>query len=206
MAENEGKVKDLIEKLNQGEMTSKEALQELRKRKLVESEKWEIVIWILYIALWLPFNILYREQLPSIRIPLWIIFISIILSGLGMAIGIWATRMHYKSGGLKDDQTVVLIKEGPYSVVRHPAMGVMFLFFFLPIIFSEFVPFTLLSVAAIIVLIVYTYLGVILEEKKLNIPKWGDDYRKYMKEVPRFNFITGYIKLKKRKKGNFVDD
>jgi len=24
--------------------------------------------------------------------------------------------------------------------------------------------------------------------------KWGDDYRQYMKEVPRFNFILGLLR------------
>ena len=200
MVEKEGRVKDLVEKLKKGEITSEEVLKELKKRKLVESEKWEIIPWVIYFILWLPFNIIYADQLPSFRFPLFIIYISIVLSGLGMYIGIWAICMHFKIGGLKNEETVILIKDGPYSVMRHPGMGVMILFYLLPIILSEFVPFTLLSVAAIIVLIVYIYLGVRLEEKKLDIPKWGNEYYQYMKEVPRFNFIKGYINLKKRKK------
>jgi len=31
----------------------------------------------------------------------------------------------------------------------------------------------------------------ILVEEKINIEKWGDEYLRYMKEVPRFNFILG---------------
>ena len=108
--------------------------------------------------------------------------------------------MHYKKGGLKDEETVMLIKDGPYSVIRHPGMAVMILFFLLPIILSEFIPFTLLSVVAIIVMVVYPYWGTLLEEKKLDIPKWGKEYYQYMEEVPRFNFIKGYIRMKKRKK------
>lgn len=69
----------------------------------------------------------------------------------------------------------------------------------LPIILSEYVPFTHLSIAAIIVIFVYTYYGVRIEEKKLDIPKWGDEYLQYMKEVPRFNFIKGLWNLRKRK-------
>jgi len=143
---------------------------------------------------------MFSDQLLSFRFPLFIIYISIILSGFGMYIGIWAIRMHYKIGGLKDEETVILIRDGPYSVMRHPGMGVMILFFLLPIILSEFVPFTLLSVVAIIVMVVYPYWGTLLEERKLDIPKWGNEYYQYMKEVPRFNFIKGYINLKKRKK------
>lgn len=55
-----------------------------------------------------------------------------------------------------------------------------------------------ISIAAIIVIIVYTYYGVRMEEKKLDIPKWGDEYLQYMKEVPRFNLIKGLWNLRKR--------
>jgi len=37
-----------------------------------------------------------------------------------------------------------------------------------------------------------------MEEEKLDIPKWGDEYRQYMKEVPRFNFIKGVWNMRKR--------
>ena len=200
MVEKEGGVKDLVEKLKKGEITTKEGYKELKKRKLLEKEKWEFIPWALYVILWVPFNIQFSEQLPSFKFPLFIIYISIIISALGVYIGIWSTRMHYKKGGLKHDETVILIRDGPYSVMRHPGMTFMILFFLLPIILSEIIAFTPLSVGAIIVMIVSSYWGVLLEEKKLDIPKWGDEYRQYMKEVPRFNFIKGYINLKKKKK------
>ena len=55
------------------------------------------------------------------------------------------------------------------------------------------------SIAAIIVIIVYTYYGVRMGEKKLDISKWGDEYLQYMKEVSRFNFMKGLRDLRKRK-------
>lgn len=111
------------------------------------------------------------------------------------------TYSHYKRGGLNHDETVILFKEGPYRVVRHPAvLGFMMLPLLLPIILSAYVPFSPLSVAAIIVMVVYVYYGVRMEEEKLDIPKWGDEYRQYMKEVPRFNLILGLWRLRKRKK------
>ncbi|HIH97150.1 MAG TPA: hypothetical protein HA348_06715 [Thermoplasmata archaeon] len=67
----------------------------------------------------------------------------------------------------------------------------------LPIILSTKIPFTPLSIAAIIIMIVYLYYGVYAEEK-LDIEKWGNEYRQYMKEVPRFNFIKGLWNLRKR--------
>ena len=38
MAHDEGRVKDLVEKLKKGEITPKEALKELQKRGLLEKE------------------------------------------------------------------------------------------------------------------------------------------------------------------------
>ena len=195
----EGKVKDLAEKLERGEITSKDALKELEKRGLLEPERWEIIPWAIYFILWLPLNFKFSAQLPAIHFPLVIISISIVLSALGMFLGIWATRMHYKRGGLNHDETVILLKEGPYRVMRHPAGVGMMLPILLPIILSAYVPFSPLSVAAIITMIVYVYYSCLLEEEKLDIPKWGDEYLQYMKEVPRFNFVKGLWNLRKRR-------
>ena len=72
------------------------------------------------------------------------------------------------------------------------------LFYLLPIILSKYVPFTPLSVAAIVTMIVYVHYSILLEEKVNDIPEWGDEYLQYMKEVPRYNFIKGLWNLKKR--------
>jgi protein-S-isoprenylcysteine O-methyltransferase Ste14 len=68
----------------------------------------------------------------------------------------------------------------------------------LPIMVSEYVPFTFLSVIAIVGIFALHYHTSIKEEKMLDIPKWGDEYRQYMKEVPRWNFILGLWRLRKR--------
>jgi len=200
MEEDEGQVKDLVEKLQVGELTPKEAKKRLKERGLLEKEAWEIIPWAIYVILWLPLNSMFSDQLPAISFPPIVIYISIVLSALGIYIGIWATRMHYKRGGLKHDETIYLFKEGPYRVMRHAAGVIMILPILLPVILSAYVPFTPLSVAAIIVMIVYCYYSIRIEEEGLDIPKWGDEYRQYMKEVPRFNFILGLWRLRKRQK------
>lgn len=208
-SEKEGKVNDLVEKLERGEITSKDALKELKKRGLLEPETWEIIPWAAYFVLWLlPFVssqskldfLAFFAQLPSISFPEIVIYISVAIGILGILIGIWVSRMHSKMGGLNHDETVILLKEGPYGVMRHPATLYMILPSLLPIILSTYIPFTPLAVAAIITMIVYVYYSCLLEEKKLDIPKWGDEYLQYMKEVPRFNFILGLWRLKRRKK------
>lgn len=193
-----GEVKDLVEKLKSGEITSKEALKELKKRGLLEKEAWEIIPWVIYIILWLPLNFMFSGRLPIIHFPPIVIYISLAIGLLGILLCIWVTRIHYKRGGLKHDETVILIKDGPYSVMRHAEAVVMLMPTLLPIILSEYVPFSPLSVAAILVMIVYIYYGVHLEEK-MDVEKWGDEYRRYMKEVPRFNFILGLWRLRKRR-------
>ena len=204
---NEGQVKDLVKKLERGEITSKDARKELGKRGLLEPETWEIIPWMAYLVLWLlPFVssqskldfLAFFAQLQSISFPVIVIYISLAIGLIGIFLGIWSTRMHYKSGGLHHDETVILLKEGPYRVMRHPATGFMMLPILLPIILSAYIPFSPLSIAAIITMIVYVYYGCLLEEKKLDIPKWGDEYLQYMKEVPRFNFIKGLWNLRKK--------
>jgi len=207
--EQEGKVNDLVEKLKSGEITSKDALKELEKRKLVEGERWEIIIWIVYFMflllppvskqLKLEFSAFFT-QLSSIPVPTILIYVLLAISFVGILVGIRATRIHYKKGGLNHDETIILFKDGPYQVMRHPAILVMTLPILLPIIISPLIPFTILSVAAIITMVVYTYYGCYMEEKTLDIPKWGDEYLQYMKEVPRFNFILGLWRWNKRKR------
>jgi protein-S-isoprenylcysteine O-methyltransferase Ste14 len=199
--EEESRIKDLVEKLEKGEITPKEGLKELQKRKLVEDERWEFIPWVVYFILWLPLNFMFADQLPAILLPAIVIYISIVIVVLGIFLAVWATHYHYKIGGLRDDETIILFKEGPYRVMRHPATLSMLVPILLPIILSAYVPFSPLSVAAIIVMIVYVYYGCLLEEKKLDIPKWGDEYLQYMKEVPRFNLILGMCRQVRRKKG-----
>jgi len=200
MEKREGRVRDLVKKLERGEITPKDGLKELEKRGLLERERWEIIPWAIYFILWLPLNFMFSDQLPAVHFPLVVICISIVISAIGMYVCIWATRMHYKRGGLKHDETVILIKDGPYSVMRHAAGVGMLLFYLLPIILSEYVPFSPLSVAAIITMIVYVHYSCLLEEKMNDIPKWGDEYLQYMKEVPRYNFIVGLWRLRKKRK------
>ena len=198
--EEESRVKDLAEKLQIGEITPRGALKELQKRGLVEQERWEIIPWVIYFIFWLPLNFKFSDQLPVIHFPLIIIYISLIFLAVGTYFAAWVFYSHRKRGGLRNaGETITFYKKGLYRIMRHPgAFGAMMWPILLPIILNAYVPFTPLSVSAIIVMIVYLYIGIPLEEK-LSIRKWGDEYRQYMKEVPRFNFIRGLWNLRKRK-------
>lgn len=217
MEKKEGKVKDLVEELQRGEITSKEALKKLEERRLTEGTvggSWESTLgfipWVIHFILWLLptwaryFKLDFLEwfaQLRTITIPSVAIYISIVFIVVGTFFLVWGILSHRKKGGLKKTgEAIILYKEGPYSFMRHPqvAGGIMWPFL-LPIILSEFVSFTVLSIAAIVIMIIYFYYGTHMEEK-LSIEKWGDEYQQYMKEVPGFNFILGLWRLRKRRK------
>jgi protein-S-isoprenylcysteine O-methyltransferase Ste14 len=200
MEKKESKVKDLVERIERGEITPKDGFKELEKRGLLVPERWEIIPWVIYLILWLPLNFMFSDRLHRIYFPPIVIYILLAIGLLGILLWIPVTHMHYKRGGLNHDETVILFKEGIYGVIRHPAvLGFMILPILLPIILSVYVPFSLLSVAAILVMIIYIYYGVHLEEK-MDIEKWGNEYRQYMKEVPRFNFILGIWRWARRKR------
>lgn len=204
--------KDLAEKLRRGEITSAEAQREIRARGLGHEETWRdfvgYVVWGILcflpaIARGTGLGILsFFAQLPAIEFPAIVICLSILLFIVMIPLTAWGMYFNFKKGGCRsEDHTVMLLKSGPYGIVRHPS-GVAWSVFFAtgPIILSGMVSFTILSVIGIVEIIAYHYYGSVVEERKLNIPKWGDKYRKYMKEVPRFNFILGIWRWAMRKR------
>lgn len=208
---NEGRVKDLAEKVRKEDITPKEAQRELRKRGLGHEETWKdfapFVVW--GILCFLPkfakdtgIGILsFLAQLPAIEFPAIAIYLSIVLFIAAIALGAWFTYDQIKKGGCgSEDHTVILLKNGPHAIMRHPlAVPWTVLFVTIPVILSGVVPFTILSVIATVGIIAISYYGCVVEERTLDIPKWGDDYRQYMKEVPRFNFILGIWNLIKKR-------
>lgn len=169
----------------------------------MESGKWKvygIVILGMYFILWLPLNFKFSAQLPAIHFPVLAIYISLVLLAIGTFVMVWVHCSHCKKGGLRESgDTIIFYKEGPYSIMRHPGgFGLTMWFICLPIILSAHVPFTPLSIVAIIMMIVLFYHMACVEEK-INVEKWGDEYRWYMKKVPRFNFIKGLWNLRKKR-------
>ena len=216
MAYDEGRVRDLVEKLETGEITPKEAKGEMNKRGVSEQaffRGWTgwpslFIAFGVYFILWLflgiskhlkPSFLSFSIQLPAINFPAVVIYISLVLLVVfGIFVMVWHIYLHRTRGGLKiEGETIIFYKAGPNCVMRNPGnFGFMVWFILLPIILSAYIQFTLLSVVAIITITVWNYYMVCIEEK-MNVEKWGDEYRQYMKEVPRFNFIKGLWNIKK---------
>jgi protein-S-isoprenylcysteine O-methyltransferase Ste14 len=130
-----------------------------------------------------------------------VVYVSIVIIGLGTILFAWANYTHRTRGGIKKSgETLIFYREGSFKFIRHPgALGFMMWLILLPFILSQNIPFTILTVFAIVLMIAYLYIGLFGEEK-LSIEKWGNQYRQYMREVPRFNFPLGIWRHIKRKK------
>jgi len=215
---SKSKVEDLKERFIRGELTPKQAKKILQERGLREVESWKwwvygLIIFAAYFILWLlptlsqgplkHFNLESLEcftQLTVYHFPMVVIYLSGVILAIDIAFAIWMHMSHVKWGGFKESgETLIFYRKGPFVFMRHPGVfGMVVGFAFLPIVMSFVIKFTPLTVAAIIIFLAYNYHYVLCEEK-MNLKKWGDEYRRYMKEVPRFNFILGLWRFRKQK-------
>jgi len=117
----------------------------------------------------------------------------------GVVFGMLPVVEFRKRGGVERGKSYIhttkLVDTGIYSVVRHP----------------QYVTFILWAVAGMLLfqhwiiiilgipIIPLTYIDLIRADKD-SIEKFGDDYKTYMKKVPRANFLLGIIRLLQRRK------
>ena len=156
---DDGSVKDLVDKIEMGEITPKDTVKILQERGLTEKAvlrggAWSYLLWV--IPCFLPgfakltdLEILrVFAELPRMHFPSAVIYLSVLL--FIAAIPLTASGMYFnvrKGGCRTEDHTVILIKGGPYRIVRHPSNVAWSIFFImLPISLSPYVPFTILSV------------------------------------------------------------
>ena len=202
----EGLVKEILSK---GNLTAEEIKGELWKRDIsfVKSydRPYNVLFWPL-LLLWLLPAIARHSgwgflspfaRLPKVDFPVTVIVIGMIFVIAAVALETKTTLMRRRLGGCHDThESVVIIREGPYRVIRHPGYLAELVYFpLLPVILSKWVPFTILAMVYIVVwtgAIVY----LIKAEDNFNLRKWGEEYRRYMEEVPAINFVEGLRRLK----------
>jgi len=90
--------------------------------------------------------------------------------------------------------TTVLVDTGVYAIIRHPQYLGFLLFVLGLVLMSQH----WISVFSYIIGSIMFYKDV-LREERMNIEKFGDDYIRYMKMVPRMNIIRGIIRILQRK-------
>lgn len=90
--------------------------------------------------------------------------------------------------------TTTLVTNGLYGIVRHPQYtGGLLLIIALIMVSQHWI----VVIAGIIALIVF-YHDITREDKEL-IKIFGEQYKRYMRRVPRTNFMLGLIRAAKRK-------
>ena len=211
MDNREGQVKDLMEKLESKEITAKEVVEALEERELTEktvfqSGYWGYLIWLVpcFITGFAKATSLsflsWFANLPSIIFSPIISYIALALFIVSIPLTVSGMYYNVKKGGCEtEDHTVILLRSGPYGIVRHPSHVAWSIFFItLPIFLSKYIPFTILSVFGIVGIVIFHYYASIKEEQELDIKKWGDEYKEYMEKVPRWNVLKGLWYLRMR--------
>jgi protein-S-isoprenylcysteine O-methyltransferase Ste14 len=117
----------------------------------------------------------------------------------GMVFGMLPVFEFRKKGGVKKGQsyihTTTLVDTGIYSVVRHPQYVTFILFAISGMLLFQHWIIILLGIPVIPL----THIDLIKADKDA-IDKFGDDYKAYMKKVPRANFLLGIIRRRKSEK------
>lgn len=206
----EGQVREILSK---GDLTAKEIKEELWKKDISFVRSYDrpvcmlfyplVVLWFLpAMAKWSGWGFLnFFARLPRVDFPTVVIIIGAIFFIAAICLEAKVGYARQRQGGCHDlHESVVIVREGPYKVIRHPGYLAELIYFpLLPIVISRWVPFTILAMVFLVVWIGVT-VYVIRAEDNLNIRKWGEEYRQYMKEVPAINFLKGLNNLKKRGK------
>lgn len=89
--------------------------------------------------------------------------------------------------------TTVLVDSGIYAVIRHPQYLGFILFVLAPVLMSQH----WLSVVSGVTGSVLFYVGV-RKEEEANIEKFGDNYKRYMQQVPRMHLVLGIVRFLRR--------
>lgn len=204
-----GEVDDLVKKLEEGKLSPQEVLEEMKRRKLLHHQNepfpgffsvpgmiaWGVLWFLPVLAEIFDLGI---AKIPSIEIPVEVAYLASILLVILTPLLFYSAYLRTKNS-VTGDENIILVKGGAYGIVRHPAfLAGLILVTVLPIILASKIPFTLFTVLGIIAFFIALYLQA-LNEEKVNIRKWGDEYRRYMEEVPRINFIVGVWKWIKRR-------
>ncbi len=207
-----GQVEDLVKKYHQQSITREEIIETLKSRKLTEHDimkggglgyiLWSFLSFLPGIAIaikWRGLN--WFAQLHRFIFPNWAIYLTVALFVLAIPIMVVFTNQNIKHGGVhSENETILLMQEGLYGIIRHPGTLAWTVFFAtIPIILSPWIPFTILSAIGFIFITAFSYYTCCREESTLDKKKWGDQYREYMQRVPRWNFILGLWRYFQRK-------
>jgi len=111
----------------------------------------------------------------------------------GMVFGMLPVFEFRKKGGVQKGQSYIhttkLVDTGIYSVVRHPQYVTFIMWAIAGMLLFQHWIIILLGIP----IFPLAYIDLIKADKDA-IEKFGDDYKAYMKKVPRANFLLGIIR------------
>jgi len=112
----------------------------------------------------------------------------------GLIFGMLPTFEFRKKGGVKKGRSYIhttkLVDTGIYSIVRHPQYVTFMMFAIAGILLFQHWIVVCLGVPVIPL----TYVDLMNADKE-GLEKFGDEYRSYMKRVPRSNFLIGIFRV-----------
>ena len=128
---------------------------------------------------------------------IWLIYLGWFIWVLSIIFGWLPIYTLRKKGNVPKGKSYVhttkLVKTGLYAVVRHPQYTAGMLFSLALILISQDLWVIIIGIKIILLLYVDIYLT-----DRQEIKKFGQEYKEYMVEVPRVNFILGIIRFFKK--------
>jgi protein-S-isoprenylcysteine O-methyltransferase Ste14 len=163
-------------------------------------KKIKLFTYLMPLCTWLPIAyLIYQYQTTllqaKVEFPLILNLIGLTLLIIGTLLHIWTGKLLSLWGliGLPEVYEVMegrLVRTGAFTVVRHPTYLSHTLMFSGIFLISGVITVSLITLLDFIVIHLFI---IPLEEKELTL-RFGEDYRKYKNEVPRF-----FPRLKRRK-------
>jgi len=117
-----------------------------------------------------------------------LVVLGYVIFGIGAAFYILSVLTLYKKGVSR------IVDSGIYGIVRHPMyLGAIIMFFSHFFLGQNWI----VAIGTITAIVCCSL--IILSDEDHNLQKYEDDYERYMKKVPRINFILGIIRLLRKK-------
>jgi len=143
------------------------------------------------------------SDVSQIRILAYVGVALYVLSGI--VFGMLPVMEFRKKGRVRKGKSYIhttkLVDTGIYSIVRHPQYVTFMLWAIAGMLLFQHWIIILLGLP----IIPLTYIDLIRADKD-SIEKFGDDYKAYMKKVPRANFLLGIIRhLRHRKRQKLMN-
>ncbi len=155
---------------------------------------WGVAIALMIVEVVLFIFFYHKPTIESLGYIGWIILYAAAFLGV---IPVFALR---KKGEVKKGESYIhtnaLVDSGLYAIIRHTQYLSFILICLGIILVAQQWLIAIIGVPAMLL----NYIG-ILQQDYFLVQKFGDDYIRYMKKVPRVNFLVGMIQLLRRRKG-----